>query len=60
MKSKFSKIKDKKPKLDQSNTCERAYTINAEDNAHKEPADRLREQQVVDKKQPNCLTFDLQ
>ena len=35
MKSKFSNIEVKKPKLDQSNTCERAYMISAEDNAHK-------------------------
>ena len=60
MKSKFSNIKVKKPKADQRNTCERAYMINAEDNAHKERDDRLREQHVFDKKQPNCMTFDLQ
>ena len=60
MKSKFSNVKIKKPKTDQCNTCEMAYLVNAVANLHKERADRLREQQVSDKKQPNCFTFDLQ
>ena len=60
MNTKFRKIKIKKPKSDQCNTCERSYLIHADDTLHKERAERLREQQRVDKQLPNCLTFDLQ
>ena len=60
MKTKFANIKVKKPKSDQCNTCERAYLVNADDSLNKERADRLRQQQKLDRKLPNCLTFDLQ
>ena len=60
MKTKFPHIKIKQPKSDQCNICEKANITNSDVNQHKQRALRLRDQQVLDKAKPNCLTFDLQ